>query len=95
MSLQENISDCFKEWNQLREEIHRLQSRIAELENPWISVDERLPETGEEVFIHDGNFGYKGWYDDWNNNDKRGVFYSDHSQKPVAATHWQPIKEPT
>ena len=41
---------------QLMEENERLRKRIKELENPWISVDDRLPEEGQLVWM--SNYEY-------------------------------------
>jgi hypothetical protein len=36
----------------LQEDILCLKDKIAELENPWISVDDRLPEPKAKILLH-------------------------------------------
>ena len=39
------------EYKRIAETLLEQKQRIAELENPWISVDERLPEIGQHVIV--------------------------------------------
>jgi hypothetical protein len=72
--------------------------RLAEIEtkSEWISVDERLPEKGQEVLAYRGDFrgdmmntytylGTGNWEDDYG---YRG------SAKHEGITHWMPLPEP-
>jgi hypothetical protein len=62
----------------------------------WISVKDRLPNDGDEVLIHNGNYHWIGCFELENNGfmcgeDHQGYerFYSIEE-----ATHWQPLPEP-
>ena len=60
------------------------EARIAELENQWISVEDRLPdEFGDYLVYGEGFMGS----DYWNGNTDEFAFRND-------ATHWMPLPSP-
>ena len=78
-----------------------MDNRIRELEQPWISVDERLPETdigtgmfgGEDILVTDGKFVWpaiyeRGRYMSIDGPQEWGRFKADN------VTHWMPLPEP-
>jgi len=61
----------------------------------WISIADRLPEPGEEVWIHDkemgvtiGRYGRGRWYDVYGDNDGLG------DDGLYEVTHWMPLPRP-
>lgn len=77
-----------------------LANKVEQLRNPWISVEERLPEEDTDnisipvVAITNNGYWFKGKYD-YNNKD---WFFSedpDHLDFEVGefVTHWMPIPE--
>ena len=72
------------------------QNRVRELPasdvqpvNQWISVDERLPQDGEEALVYAGNRGVMiGLY------DSVLQVWLDYECCGLKVTHWQPLPEP-
>jgi len=56
--------EAIKQLRQLRTELEQANQRIAELENPWISVEDELPDEGLFVALYasSGGIGY-GFHD--------------------------------
>lgn len=69
----------------------RLMQQIHELRNPWISVDERLPEDGKDVFVRkictNGIFHLVGK----TLNNGKWYCYGFGWQDNGVITHWMPI----
>lgn len=61
---------------------HVLAGKIRDMADPWIPVEERLPEGGEIVFM----------YSESNNEYSHGHFVR--TRAGVAVTHWQPLVPP-
>ena len=70
-------------------EVNSLRCRIAEFENPWISVEDRLPDAGQ-------------WYLCWSRNQTQIIFLD--TVEPIMwlqdgdylenVTHWMPLPTP-
>jgi hypothetical protein len=76
-----------------REVIRALKKRIAELENQWISVEDRLPESFKAVLIYQPAMGYTllGSFERASHKFRDVVgnsFYKDD------ITHWMLLPEP-
>ena len=57
--------------------------------NQWISIDERLPQDGEEALVYAGNRGVMiGLY------DSVLQVWLDYECCGLKVTHWQPLPEP-
>ena len=56
--------------------------------NPWISVNERLPEEGETVLVSDGLFVHHGYL-----IENRWWSYASYPEG-FATTHWMPMPPP-
>ena len=56
------------------------------LSHQWISVEEALPENGENVFAIDGDDAYVAWFDE---TDKDWHELSE--GQLIVPTHWMPI----
>ena len=66
--------------------IIKVQEHIQELENPWISVEDRLPEPATSVFARGmGGRHYVGCYID--------ACWATTEGLPDSITHWMPIPE--
>lgn len=70
--------------------LRKLESENKELRNPWISVDERLPETNDTVIIrvyypNDENWTEISYDADWYDNGNWKIMPNKY------VTHWQPI----
>ena len=83
---------------QQRGEISTLKERIEELENPWVSVEDRLPAVGEqisgygiwecdEVIEQSIEIGFRSAID----NPKKPEEWCDFS---FPITHWMPLPSP-
>lgn len=69
------------------------EDRINELENPWVSVEDRLPEEGTDVLVTVKNksceyiaVGYYFKREGWTES------YTDEAIT-VAPTHWMPLPQ--
>ena len=65
------------------------------MNNDWISVDERLPEAGKQIFMIDVETGYA--YVGWMNKPKEWWVYNVNQEKEFPGktiTHWKPIIKP-
>jgi len=60
-----------------------LKARIQELENPWIPVEEDMPEVGEEVISTDGGCSYID------------IWFGEEWDSLAEPTHWMHIPELT
>lgn len=71
----------------------------AELEQRWVSVDDRLPENDDEVFIwprpvfNETCFTacYEKWDKRWRTDFYNGCDYEDYHP---TVTHWMPLPPP-
>ena len=66
--------------------IQQLEARVPK----WISVEERLPEVGTMVLVHDGSRAYVVEY------TPNGLFEDDYGYCHYIDdyTHWMPLPEP-
>lgn len=75
-----------------------LKTEIAELKqsNTWVSVEERLPETGKAINI----YGYllnelsKGSTSGYYDNQTKSFIIAFSIKKCIKVTHWQPLPTP-
>ena len=83
------LARCAEECEKQSEYEGGLLDRIAELENPWISVEDRLPDEIQSVLSfasRDGVFqsDYRA------GNFKKSLVVWEH----LNVTHWMPLPEP-
>jgi|2_EtaG_2_1085320.scaffolds.fasta_scaffold295900_2 hypothetical protein len=61
--------------------------------NKWISIEDRLPDPGEDVLVYDSGIGggiskaYRSYEE-----DRFEILYMEYTFANV--THWQPLPEP-
>jgi len=86
------FGDMAKRIKYLRAENARLRAEVARLSDPWISVEERLPEPVDEqktaaVLVTDGTTVFTACY----LYHSRGFWYSNQRRRCVKITHWMPL----
>jgi hypothetical protein len=60
---QRAVSEYFRQWQQDKETISKLQAQLKEKEQQWISVEERLPESNKPVWcFEEPNHQFTGVY---------------------------------
>lgn len=82
-----------KQLESITEMIYELENSIESADvqpvNQWISIDERLPQDGEEALVYAGNRGVMiGLY------DSVLQVWLDYECCGLKVTHWQPLPEP-
>ena len=87
--------------SQIAEELHcahkrneAKDKRIAELENQWISVEDRLPETFQRVLALTADYDLDPVHTLVHFNGARAGFLSVGGKKDKKVTHWMPLPAP-
>ena len=83
-------ADAIEELSKLNAEITRRELKLRMEKPRWIPVEERLPETNEEVLVYLWHRPYIAWVDSegqWETND----FYIVFDDVPKA---WMPLPSP-
>ena len=70
------------------------QERIAELENQWISVEDRLPETFQRVLALTKDYDLDPIHTLVHFNGAKTGFLSVGGKKDKNVTHWMPLPAP-
>lgn len=102
MELENQVKACNKHIEDMKKTIHdltetndELKSKLNEGSGLWISVEERLPEVGEDVLIkYENNLisGFLQSKNEWCCYTGNGwVTAADESESP---THWMPLPKP-
>ena len=72
------------------EDVPYLIACVRGLDNPWISVEEGLPESYVAVLVSCDNARvYQGWYD-----GRKDRWYIAGHMSSVPVTHWMPVPKP-
>ena len=96
-TIQERSSDPHAESAAIRmyERIAELEAKLEALKNPWISVEDRLPDRDADVLVMTNKKGERvayqdedGWFDSYSH-----LTFGLHGEKHFKhnVTHWMPI----
>ena len=75
------------EYGELREDYTIAEDRIAELENPWVSVEDRMPDEGVNVLTYGARPDYDVIYINRRIDEKQCEWLYD------GVTHWMPLPD--
>lgn len=90
----ESLSDL-REILELRQKVERLKAQLPK----WVSVDERLPDSGVQVLCFGGlltdlGFTHQTDFAVYAGNDKDWLFFDGTISDGWSITHWMPLPQP-
>lgn len=79
-----------KDNKELQDELKMNAENLQKLRNPWISVEERLPERHTPVYAKNNN---KSWFFALRTDNRQRPWYNIVGRCGEKVTHWKPIPE--
>ena len=97
--LQDNLTDIYGDGNRLvyLKDVLGLIDEQPTLTPPneWVSVDERLPEVGQEVLVYWWNTSQKAEHFELTHYDGDHWFLLDNTERPwIVVVAWMPLPAP-
>ena len=97
--LQDNLTDIYGDGNRLvyLKDVLGLIDEQPTLTPPneWVSVDERLPEVGQEVLVYWRNTSQKAEHFELTHYDGDHWFLLDNTERPwIVVVAWMPLPSP-